>query len=162
MALADYKLRPGSGWRNVGAGLGRDRNPAALLAAWVGTMEIAMKMLFLAGLAAITSTAALAQAPAASVDATFAKMDANGDGSVDKAEFTRFTQERQSRQASELDAAFKALDKNGDGKMSKAEAAAVPEIASNFAALDFDRDGSLTNAEMRSALSKAQALEATK
>lgn len=98
----------------------------------------------------------------ADVDAAFTAMDANKDGRVDKAEFTRATQAKQTRQTEALDTAFRTLDKDGDGKLNKTEAAANPIIANVFDALDADRDGGLSHAEMRSALAQAQAQEAAK
>lgn len=105
-------------------------------------------------------------APAASaqadIDAAFTAMDANKDGRVDKAEFTRFSQAKQTRQTEALDTAFRTLDKDSDGKLDKTEAAANPIIANVFEALDADHDGGLSHAEMRSALAQAQAQEAAK
>lgn len=119
-----------------------------------------MKTLLIAAIA-IAPMPALAQTQAA-IDARFATMDANRDGRIDKTEFSRFEGAKTARQTRELDDAFRVLDKDGDGKMTKAEAAAVPVIASNFDALDFNKDGTLSNAEMRTALAQAQALEAAK
>lgn len=116
------------------------------------TIAAAVPLMILPGAAAAQS----------SVDTTFAAMDANRDGHIDKAEFTGFTQARQSRQATAMDAAFRDMDKDGDGHLSKAEAAPNPVIAGAFTALDADRDGKLSSAEMRAALAKAQADEATR
>lgn len=58
----------------------------------------------------------------------FAMIDANGDGKLDKAEFTRMAEMRAQRQGDptlaspeKVDAFFKHIDANGDGVIDKAE-----------------------------------------
>lgn len=94
------------------------------------------------------------------IDSSFAAMDSNGDGRIDKAEYAKYQQARFSKQADSIDAAFKEMDKNKDGKISKEEAAVVPEIAKYFAGLDTDGDGYLSLKEMQQAMVAAQTADA--
>ena len=108
------------------------------------------------------SFAATSDTKQAYIDTTFAAMDTNKDGRVDKIEYTKYQQSRFNEQAESIDAAFKEMDKDGDGKISKAEAQIVPEIAKYFDALDTDHDGSLSLAEMQQAMVAAQTADAVK
>ncbi|MBX3704086.1 MAG: EF-hand domain-containing protein [Steroidobacteraceae bacterium] len=98
-----------------------------------------------------------------------AKLDANGDGSVDLAEMQAarpgFTAEqfrkadangdgllsREELRAAHAKARFDGLDKDGNGSISLAEfQAAHPKMtAEKFATIDADGDGQLTREEMR-------------
>lgn len=93
------------------------------------------------------------------IDKTFAAMDTNRDGRIDKAEFTRFQQARFKKQSDSIDAAFNELDKDKDGKISKAEATVVPDIANYFDGLDTDKDGFLSRGEMHKAMAAARTAE---
>ncbi|WP_164135904.1 EF-hand domain-containing protein [Stenotrophomonas maltophilia] len=104
--------------------------------------------------------AAPADPKQAYIDSTFTAMDANKDGRVDKAEYTKFQQARFSRQANSIDAAFTAMDTDKDGRISKEEATVVPEIAKYFAGLDTDGDGYLSLKEMQQAMVAAQTADA--
>lgn len=104
--------------------------------------------------------AATADPKQAYIDSTFAAMDSNKDGRVDKAEFAAYQQSRFSKQATSIDVAFKEMDKNKDGKISKEEAAVVPEIAKYFNGLDADGDGYLSLKEMQQAMLAAQTADA--
>jgi len=95
------------------------------------------------------------------IDKTFSAMDANRDGRVDKAEFSKFQQARFKKQAASIDAAFDELDKDKDGKISKTEATVVPDIAKYFDGLDTDKDGFLSRDEMQKAIVAAQTAETT-
>lgn len=110
--------------------------------------------------APLISQAAPADPKQAYIDSTFTAMDANKDGRVDKAEYTRFQQGRFSKQADSIDAAFSAMDTNKDGRISKEEATLVPEIAKYFAGLDTDGDGNLSLKEMQQAMVAAQIADA--
>lgn len=112
---------------------------------------------FAAPAAAVVAPADLRQA---AIDKSFAAMDTNHDGRIDKAEYSKFQQARYSKQAQTVDAAVMELDKDKDGKISKAEAAAVPEIAKYFDGLDTNKDGFLDRTEMQNAMAAAQAAEA--
>lgn len=101
-----------------------------------------------------------AQTADASVDRSFAAIDANKDGKIDRAEYGRFMQDKFDRQAAAMEIAFNEMDTNKDGVVSKSEAASVPVIASAFEGLDWNRDGKLSGTEMRDALVKARAAEA--
>ncbi|ARQ90446.1 MULTISPECIES: EF-hand domain-containing protein [Stenotrophomonas] len=90
------------------------------------------------------------------IDSSFAVMDSNGDGRIDKSEYAKYQQARFSRQADSIDAAFKEMDADKDGKISRKEAAVVPEIAKYFAGLDTDGDGYLSLKEMQQAMVAAQ------
>ena len=119
--------------------------------------------LFLVTMIAVAAAPAHARTPAAPdapTDRTFAAMDANGDGVVDRAEYGRFQQAKFDRQATAMDIAFGEMDKNKDGLVSRTEAQLVPIIATSFDGLDANGDGNLSLAEMREALVKAQAIEA--
>ena len=94
------------------------------------------------------------------IDSSFAVMDGNGDGRIDKAEYAAFQQARFSKQADSIDAAFKEMDADKDGKISRKEAALVPEIAKYFAGLDADGDGHLSLKEMQQAMVAAQTADA--
>lgn len=121
-----------------------------------------MKLLLATVLATALTAGASAQAQTAnpSFDRGFAAMDANTDGKIDRAEYSRFMQDRFDRQAAAMEIAFNEMDKNKNGLVSKAEAEAVPIIASAFDGLDANRDGNLSATEMREALVKARAAEA--
>jgi Ca2+-binding EF-hand superfamily protein len=95
----------------------------------------------------------------AKLDRSFAAMDLNKNGQIDRAEFDQFMMARYDKQAEALDLAFDAMDKDKNGSLSRTEAAANPVIGSVFDALDEDKNGALSRAEMRSALEKSQALE---
>ncbi|WP_295557510.1 EF-hand domain-containing protein [uncultured Stenotrophomonas sp.] len=94
------------------------------------------------------------------IDSSFAVMDSNSDGHIDKSEYARYQQARFSRQADSIDAAFKEMDADKDGKISRKEAAVVPEIAKYFAGLDTDGDGYLSLKEMQQAMVAAQTADA--
>lgn len=119
-------------------------------------------LLLALALAPAVAHAAPADPKQAYIDSTFATMDTNKDGKVDKDEYSRYQQSRFNQQASSIDAAFKAMDSNGDGKISKAEAAVVPEIARYFDGLDTDKDGFLSLKEMQQAMVAAQTADALK
>lgn len=110
--------------------------------------------------APLLADAAPADPKQAYIDSTFATMDTNKDGRVDKAEYARFQQQRFSKQADSIDAAFTAMDANKDGRISKEEATVVPEIAKYFAGLDTDGDGYLSLKEMQQAMVAAQTADA--
>ncbi|MFL0337565.1 EF-hand domain-containing protein [Stenotrophomonas maltophilia] len=110
--------------------------------------------------APLLADAAPADPKQAYIDSTFAAMDTNKDGRVDKAEYARFQQQRFSKQADSIDAAFTAMDANKDGRISKEEATVVPEIAKYFAGLDTDGDGYLSLKEMQQAMVAAQTADA--
>lgn len=112
---------------------------------------------FAAPAAAVAAAADLRQA---AIDKSFAAMDTNHDGRIDKAEYAKFQQARYSKQAQTVDAAVTELDKDKDGKISKAEAETVPEIARYFDGLDANKDGFLDRTEMQNAMAAAQAAEA--
>ena len=111
---------------------------------------------------ALAANAAPSDPKQAYIDATFAAMDANKDGRVDKNEYMQFQNARFNKQAESINAAFKEIDKNGDGKISKKEAAIAPEIAKYFDGLDSDRDGFLSLKEMQQAMVAAQTADASK
>ncbi|HDS1146432.1 MULTISPECIES: EF-hand domain-containing protein [Stenotrophomonas] len=110
--------------------------------------------------APLLAEAAPADPKQAYIDSTFAAMDTNKDGRIDKAEYARFQQQRFSKQADSIDAAFTAMDANKDGRISKEEATVVPEIAKYFAGLDTDGDGYLSLKEMQQAMVAAQTADA--
>ncbi|HDS1123114.1 TPA: EF-hand domain-containing protein [Stenotrophomonas maltophilia] len=94
------------------------------------------------------------------IDSSFAVMDSNGDGRIDKAEYAKYQQARFGKQADSIDAAFKEMDADKDGKISRKEAAVVPEIEKYFAGLDTDGDGYLSLKEMQQAMVAAQTADA--
>ena len=85
----------------------------------------------------------------------FTRMDTNGDGSVDKAEFTAFGQQMAERMGGSDRSAqmFAAMDTDGDGLISQAEAEAfeppppLMQGAEMFAKMDANGDGSVDKAE---------------
>lgn len=123
-----------------------------------------MKHITLAAALCALPTLALAQNTDAKktryIDSTFAAMDTNRDGSVDKQEYATYQQARFDTQADTVESAFKEMDSDSDGYISKAEAEVVPEIARYFDALDTDKDGRLSLREMQQAMVAAQTLDA--
>ena len=90
------------------------------------------------GLAA--AVAVLIMLPASAQDiGALRDMDANGDGTITKAEAQAF-----------LEARFKAMDTNHDGKLSEDEF--VNAGLKRLSALDKDGDGQVTRSELRSEL----------
>jgi Ca2+-binding EF-hand superfamily protein len=81
-------------------------------------------------------------------DAAFKKADANGDGSISKAEFEAATPLPQAPAAT-ADPAMAQFDTNKDGAITKAEFEG-PTLA-NFALLDANKDGTLSVAEQQAA-----------
>jgi Ca2+-binding EF-hand superfamily protein len=99
----------------------------------------------------------------------FAKIDTNGDGTIDKAEFTAFGQQMASKigKADKSEELFAKIDTNGDGKITKAEndafmsqmkanrpqGAMPPPSGMNpdelFAKMDANGDGSVDKAEFK-------------
>jgi Ca2+-binding EF-hand superfamily protein len=89
------------------------------------------------------------------------KMDANGDGSVDKAEFTSFAKQLSSKVggAKDPEEIFAEIDTDGDGSITKAESDAFDEKMAGemkappppredmFSAMDADGDGTVDKAE---------------
>jgi Ca2+-binding EF-hand superfamily protein len=119
-----------------------------------------MKKIALLTLLCTASALAAADQKQDFIDRTFLAMDANGDGRVDKSEYTRFQQARFSEQARSIDEAFKELDKDKGGRVSRSEAAVVSDIAKYFDGLDTDQNGFLSLAEMQQAMVAAQTAEA--
>lgn len=81
-------------------------------------------------------------------DAAFKKADANGDGSISKAEFDAATPLPQAPPAT-ADPAMAQFDTNKDGTITKAEFEG-PTLA-NFSQLDTNKDGTLSVAEQQAA-----------
>ena len=104
---------------------------------------------------------AAAQADAAEatyIQDSFQRIDANGDGMLDRTEWQTFMQRRISDQRVAFDAAFAKADLNRDGRLSKTEAArANGDLVRNFAMVDEDRDGFVSPAEIRQAIVDGQA-----
>jgi len=123
-------------------------NTNALIATLIGTLAL--------GVAATAGADPRQQY----IDSTFAAMDGNGDGHVDKVEFAAFQQTRFDKQAASIDVAFRTMDTDSNGRISKAEAEVVPEIARYFDGLDSDGDGSLSLVEMQAAMVAAQTADA--
>ena len=86
-------------------------------------------------LAAGAAFAAPATAPAAKAHV---RLDANGDGVIDRAEAAK---------APKFAERFARLDRNGDGNISKSEATADKYMARAFSGLDEDHDGKLDREE---------------
>lgn len=105
----------------------------------------------------------------------FAKMDANGDDYVDKAEFSSFHQQLagKANDADRLEEMFAKIDSDGDGKISKAEDSAFlasmknrpapppqggeleeSQLSEIFSAMDANGDGSVDKTELDSYLLK--------
>lgn len=116
-------------------------------------------LLALLSAASVAATAAPPDERQVHIDKAFAALDVNGDGRIDKAEFSRFQQARFDEQAKTVEAAVKELDKDRDGKVSKVEAAEVPDLAKYFDALDTDKDGFLSLEEMKRAMIAVQTVQ---
>jgi Ca2+-binding EF-hand superfamily protein len=137
-------------------------------------------LLALALSAALVSTVAIAQqaAPAASPDAPRQRLDANGDGAIDKGEAAnaprlaekfdqldsnhdgRLTADerpqagRGARGGSDgegggMHERMQQLDTDHDGRISSKEAAAKPEMAQRFAQMDSNHDGFLDRSDFQ-------------
>ena len=119
----------------------------------------------LAALAAVVALAALPafaqEKPAdqAMIDKAFSGMDANKDGSINRAELGIYMQAIVDKQQSDFDAGFVEVDVNKDGKIDREEAKANTILVTYFDALDTDKDGSLSKAEMDAALAEAAKLK---
>lgn len=125
------------------------------------TIKQMIPALVLAGLAmpALAQSADDPQAmKTAYIDGAFHRMDTDGSGQVDRAEFERFMEARIALQKARFDTAYTAADKNGDGKLDKGEASASNALlAENFDRIDSDKDGFVTADEIRRAILAAQA-----
>ena len=84
---------------------------------------------------------------AAMEDQLFATLDANGDGLVERAEFSTDTL-RETRRANRKSMMFARLDENGDGALQLEE---LPNPIERLRAADADGDGVVTRAERRAA-----------
>lgn len=123
-------------------------------------------------LASAGTAAAAQQAAAPDKPARHMKLDANGDGAIDRAEaaasprlaerFDRIDRDKDGRLlADELPHRHRRhhrghhghgmmkLDADKDGRISKAEAAAEPKFAERFAKTDFNRDGYVDRADFQ-------------
>ena len=81
----------------------------------------------------------------ATADRQFARLDANGDGMVDRAEEEAAVEKIVSRIRARMARQFTSLDADGDGRVTKAEADAA--AARRFARLDANGDGTLSQGE---------------
>jgi spermidine/putrescine-binding protein len=93
---------------------------------------IDVKTLLLIAAPLALATAAHAAEPAGDGDALFAKLDANGDGKIDKAELTKAHEAKAAEKgdktpvdSAKIDAMISRLDTNGDGAVDKTEMAAM-------------------------------------
>jgi spermidine/putrescine-binding protein len=89
-------------------------------------------LLMIAAPLALAIPAVHAAEPAPNGDALFARMDANGDGKIDKAELTKAAEAQAAKKgetapvdAAKIDEMIKRIDTNGDGAVDKAEMAAM-------------------------------------
>lgn len=89
-------------------------------------------LLLIAAPLALATSAAHAAEPAGDGDALFAKLDANGDGKIDKAELTKAHAAKAAEKgdktpvdAAKIDAMISRIDTNGDGAVDKTEMAAT-------------------------------------
>jgi hypothetical protein len=97
--------------------------------------EVVMKKRYLTGgVLAIVIAAAAYAAPGSVSGKGFAKVDANGDGSVTKTEVTAHG-----------DARFAQMDMDGNGQIDQSDRQA--RLKARFAQMDADRNGSVTEAE---------------
>lgn len=80
----------------------------------------------------------------------FDALDANRDGRLSADELRQARGQRGNRHGGHRgDAGIARLDANGDGRISRAEAAADPRLAGDFAQIDGNRDGDITRGELR-------------
>ncbi|WP_197411733.1 MULTISPECIES: EF-hand domain-containing protein [unclassified Sphingopyxis] len=91
-----------------------------------------MKILYLIAAPLALATAAHAAEPTSNGDALFAKLDANGDGKIDKAELTKAHEAKAAEKGdktpvdtAKIDEMIKRVDTNGDGAVDKAEMSAI-------------------------------------
>src|SRR5437867_67407 len=90
--------------------------------------------IFLLPLAALSGTAAMAQAPGTSrpvpaLDEAFKRVDANQDGKLDPQEFGKFIQRSRSLSGSNADEVFGKLDTNKDGALTLDEFRGITGIS---------------------------------
>jgi Ca2+-binding EF-hand superfamily protein len=96
------------------------------------------------------------KAEKAYIDGAFSKIDANGDGKIDKAEWDGFMTGFLKTKRDQFNALFTEADTNHDGKLSRDEAKkANPLLAEHFTKIDTNKDGFLTAPEIRAALNNA-------
>jgi hypothetical protein len=115
------------------------------------------------GLALAAVTAAHAKdVEKAEVEKSFATMDANKDGSIDKAEFEVFVQGYIAKQKADFDKEFAELDVNGDGRIAPDEAAANAGLEAYFDQVDENSDGFVTKEEIASAMAAAKEANVTR
>lgn len=87
-------------------------------------------------------------------DASFGRLDRNGDGVVSPADFPRLASRRPEAFA-RLTEAFGGADRNGDGAISRGELAQTPPVM--FGRADTNRDGRVTRAEYDAARARLRA-----
>lgn len=103
----------------------------------------------------------------------FAKIDANGDGSIDKSELQSFTEKMSNQDGDTIDISkmFTDIDTDGDGAISQDEFLAAkppdppqgmgpgqpPDPEKMFSDMDSNGDGSITKEEMKSFMEKMPA-----
>lgn len=117
-------------------------------------------MFLLASSSAFAATTDLSadevKAEKAYIDAGFAKIDANHDGKVDKAEWESFMMAFLKNKREQFNDLFTQADTNKDGKLSRDEAKkANPLLAEHFTKIDTNKDGFLSAPEIRAALNDA-------
>ncbi|MGH6651816.1 MAG: EF-hand domain-containing protein [Sphingopyxis sp.] len=95
-------------------------------------------LLMIAAPLALAIPAVHAAEPAPDGDALFARMDANGDGKIDKAELTKAAEARAAKKgdaapvdSAKIDEMIKRIDTNGDGAVDKAEMDAMRKAAAS-------------------------------
>jgi Ca2+-binding EF-hand superfamily protein len=119
-----------------------------------------------------SSTSSLLNAQSSSMKARqeemFAKMDSNGDGNIDKAEFAAFAPPQGDKSGGpkpSVDDMFAKMDSDGDGSITKAEMETFhkshprpPKVDSEqlFAQIDSNSDGSVTKAEFQAFLEQLE------
>lgn len=111
-------------------------------------------LLLTVGLAWTASAQTTASVPAAAGE-TFTKMDADGDGSISRAEFDKYAAAHAEKQRADFEKQFAELDANKDGKVDKDESGANAALEAYFDQIDENGDGSLTKEEIGAAMQAA-------
>lgn len=109
-----------------------------------------------------TAFANAEEAGTASADQTFAAMDTDKNGSIDRTEFDAYAKSYADRQRQDFERQFAELDADKDGKIDKEESGANAALEAYFDQIDQDGDSFLTKEEIGSAMRAAHEASASR
>jgi opacity protein-like surface antigen len=114
-----------------------------------------MKRTMLLAVALAAATASFVQAEdisKAKADAAFSAMDADRNGSIDRAEFDAYAKSFAEKQKADFERQYAELDANKDGRVDRQEAGANAALEAYFDQIDENADGFLSKEEIGSAI----------